>query len=377
LELILFVWNQILLGPATNFIIVLDRLLFGSYGLAIIVFTIVLRLVTLPLTLRQMNSSKKMSTLQPKLQEIQKKYSDPKRRSEETMKLYKEEGVNPAGCLIPTLIQFPIWIALYQVIRITLGTTPESLIDLSHRLYPWSFVQEAVPLASHFLWLNLGAPDRTFILPILVFATMWLQQKLTMTQTTMQAGSQTAQTNQMMLWFLPLLFAYFSTSVPSGLALYWVITNFAGIALNYFVFDWHGKHPMEIMGLRDFKLSKLNPLAMFAPPPRGGRPSGRPQPTGRGRDGATARNQSRDEAPAESVATPLRTPRNGASNRQRQRNSGPAQRKNQPKAPPVTRPGQPSGENRTGRLESDPAGGYGDAGNNGGSETRSNDGRGS
>ena len=70
---------------------------------------------------------------------------------------------------------------------------------------------------------------------------MWLQQKLTMTQTTMQAGSQTAQTNQMMLWFLPLLFAYFSTSVPSGLALYWVITNIAGIALNYFVFDWHGK----------------------------------------------------------------------------------------------------------------------------------------
>lgn len=381
MELILFVWNQILLGPATNFIIVLDRLLFGSYGLAIIVFTILLRLVTLPLTLRQMNSSKKMSTLQPKLQEIQKKYSDPKRRSEETMKLYKEEGVNPAGCLIPTLIQFPIWIALYQVIRITLGTTPESLIDLSHRLYPWSFVQGAVPLASHFLWLNLGAPDHTFILPFLVFATMWLQQKLTMTQTTMAAGSQTAQTNQMMLWFLPLLFAYFSTSVPSGLALYWVITNIAGIALNYFVFDWHGKHPMEILGLRNFKLSNVNPLAMFAPQARGSRASGRPPATGangRNRNGAAPRNQPReDNQTIEGTATPIRAPRNGASSRQRQRNGGPAQRKNQPKAPPVTRPGQSPGDTRTERLDSDPAGGYGDAGNNGGSETRSNDGRGS
>ncbi len=77
----------------------------------------------MPLMLRQMQSSKRMTRLQPRIQEIQKKHSDPKRRTAEMQKLYKEEGVNPLGCLAPTLIQFPIWIALYQVIRITLGTT--------------------------------------------------------------------------------------------------------------------------------------------------------------------------------------------------------------------------------------------------------------
>ncbi len=369
MQLIGFVWNQILIGPATNFIIVLDRLLFGSYGLAIIVFTILLRLATLPLTLRQMNSSKKMSTLQPKLQEIQKKYSDPKRRSEETMKLYKSEGVNPAGCLVPTLIQFPIWIALYQVIRITLGTTPESLIDLSHRLYPWNFLQQAVPLTSHFLWLNLGAPDGTLVLPVLVFVTMWLQQKLTMTQTAMQGNAQTAQTNQMMLWFLPLLFAYFSYSVPSGLALYWVITNIAGITLNYFVFDWHGKHSMEILGLRNFKLSNLNPASMFAPPQRGARSAGRPLPAGangRVRNGATPR--AAREVITDDTSTPVQ--RNGGPVRQRQRNGTPPSRRGQPKAPPVARPQRQLNQNQTGRLGTDSDSGDSD------SETRADDGRG-
>jgi len=391
-ELINFVWNQILIGPATNFIVVLDRLLFGSYGLAIIVFTIVLRLVTLPLQLRQMHSSKRMSSLQPRIQELQKKYSDPKRRSEETMKLYKEEGVNPAGCLLPTLIQFPIWIALYQVIRITLGTTPESLIDLSHRLYPWSFVQQAVPLTSHFLWLNLGAPDKTLVLPILVFATMWLQQKLTMTQQSMTASAQTAQTNQMMLWFMPLLFGYFSYTVPSGLAMYWVITNIAGIALNYFVFDWHGTHPLDIIGARNFKLSNLNPAALLAPPAKNGRAAPRqqtrqPAPQRGSRQSSAAKGPSlpprrqrtpwpdraaAEAADAEAASTdesapsmpPLLGRSNGAAKARRANGTGLPSR-NQPKAPPVARRTPPT----TGRLNADGAAGNGEA------ETRSNDGR--
>ncbi|MHB8574602.1 MAG: YidC/Oxa1 family membrane protein insertase [Dehalococcoidia bacterium] len=360
--LIGFIWNQVLLGPATNFIVVLDRLLFGSYGLAIIVFTLVLRGLTMPLTLRQMQSSKKMSKLQPRIQEIQKKYgSDAKKKSEATMALYKEEGVNPAGCLIPTLIQFPIWIALYQVIRITLGTTPESLIDLSHRLYPWSFVQHAVPLTSHFLWLNLGARDTTYIMPVLVFITMWLQQKLTMTPATMQPNSQTAQTNQMMLWMMPAVFAWFSLTVPSGLAVYWVITNFAGIALNYFVFDWHTKPLSEALGLRDFSLAGI--AAAFAPKPRAG---ARPAPSRNGRPPVRTARETRPNLPQPRQETdggdagPERPAGPG-----RRRNAATPQRKQQPKAPPVARPARPS----TGRLGSDPAG------SNGGPETRSRDGR--
>src|SRR5579883_3094260 len=266
--LIGFVWNQILINPFTNLTVALARALFGSYGLAIIVFTLLLRVLFRSLTIRQIQSSKKMSALQPRIQEIQKKYSDPKRRSEETMKLYKEEGVNPAGCVVPLLIQFPVLIALYEVIRITLGSTPESLIDLSHRLYPWSFIQHAVPLTSHFLWLNLGTADKTYILPVLVFATMWVQQKLTMTPQTMAANSQTKQTNQMMLWFMPLLFAWFTVSVPSGLAVYWVISNVAGIAVNYYVFDWRDKPVSEMLGLSDFSLGSIKNILLPAPQPR-------------------------------------------------------------------------------------------------------------
>jgi YidC/Oxa1 family membrane protein insertase len=371
LELISFVWNQILISPAINFMIVLSRLLFGSFGLAIIVFTLVLRLVTLPLTLRQLNSSKKMQVLQPKLQEIQKKYSDPKRRSEETMKLYKTEGVNPAGCLLPTLIQFPIWIALYQVIRITLGATPESLIDLSHRLYPWAFIQQSVPLAAHFLWLNLGAPDTTLVMPILVFVTMWVQQKLTMSQATMTPNSQTAQTNQMMLWFMPILFAYFSLNLPSGLALYWVVTNIAGIALNYSVYDWHGKPLIEILGFKNFSLKSLG--GIFLPRPRTTVPAARSQPQrGRGttnpasggRGSTDPINGRADDTGT--VPTPL-TNRNGVPGGRNRRQNAPQQRKTQPKAPPVVRRVPPT----TGRLGTD------SAGNDGGAETRSGDGRGS
>ena len=351
-----FIWNQVLIAPATNFMVVLDRLLFGNYGLAIIVFTLFLRLVTLPLTLRQMRSSKKMSQLQPKMQEIQKKYSDPKRRSEETMKLYKQEGVNPAGCLVPTLIQFPIWIALYQVIRLTLGNTPESLIDLSHRLYPWSFIQHAVPLTSHFLWMNLGLADQTYILPFLVFATMWLQQKLTMTRTAMAANSQSAQTNQMMLWFMPLIFAWLSLNLPSGLGLYWIMTNVVGIVMNYFVFEWHGTHPADIVGLRNFSLSNVG--SIFMPPARkpGTRPVRRPQAPARdrGRNSANGQTESSDEQPATRFSGGSS---NGAARGQsRRRNAAPPARKAQPKAPPVGR-----------RLPPAP-------GSEGGTETRSNDG---
>lgn len=372
-EVISFVWNQILITPSTNLIVVLDRLFFGSYGLAIIVFTLLLRAATMPLTMRQIQSSKKMQTLQPKLQEIQKKYSDPKRRSEETMKLYKEEGVNPAGCLVPTLIQFPIWIALYDVIKTTLGSTPESLITLSHTLYPWSFIQHAVPLTSHFLWLNLGTGDKTYIMPVLVFVTMWVQQKLTMTPQTMAANSQTKQTNQMMLWFMPLLFAWFTISVPSGLAVYWVISNLAGIAVNYYVFEWQNKPVSEMLGLSSFSLAEIKNLLLPSPQPRNqrrpnSRPPQRPQP--RERDSREARD---DRDSAELLTGPGDEPRpmqpngrNGRAAQARRRTAAPPP-KLQPKAPPVTRPAP--APRRTGRLDSDPAAG------NGGAEMRSSDGR--
>ena len=241
-------WDYFLVNPMVNVTVVLARILFDNFGLAIIVFTLLMRFATLPLTLRQVHSQRKMSQLQPQLNEIQKRVKDPKKRSEETMKLYKEAGASPAGCLLPMLIQFPIWIALYQVIRIVLGSTPETLIDLSNRLYPWSFIQQAIPLGNHFLIWDMGQPDRYYVMAVLVGGSMWIQQKLTMSQAAMTPSNQTqAQTNQMLLYMMPLMFGYFTVTVPTGLAIYWLLTNLVGIVMNYYVFGWRGTSLVDIL----------------------------------------------------------------------------------------------------------------------------------
>jgi YidC/Oxa1 family membrane protein insertase len=108
-------FDTVLLRPMLNFLAILSNYLFGSFGLAIVVLTVIVRLATLPLTQRQLRSTRAMQELQPKMKELQKKYAkDKERLNQETMKLYKEQGVNPLGCAFPMLVQFPIWIALYH-----------------------------------------------------------------------------------------------------------------------------------------------------------------------------------------------------------------------------------------------------------------------
>jgi YidC/Oxa1 family membrane protein insertase len=148
------------------------------------------------------------------------------------MKLYKEHGVNPLGCLGPTLIQMPIFIALYGVIRITLGNTPENVLELSSRLYPVGFIQNAIPLSTKFLWMDLGETGN-FFLVILVFVSMWLQQRISSGRNQAAAGTQQAQMNQMMQWMMPALFAWFVIAVPAGLGLYWVASTTIGIILQW------------------------------------------------------------------------------------------------------------------------------------------------
>ena len=226
------VWHLIIGNPVLNVLIALSHLLSGSFGLAIIALTIIVRLISWPLTKRQLNSSKALQDMQPKIQELQKKYGKNKQKlQQETMKLYKEAGVNPLGCLWPMLVQFPIWIALYQAIMRALATTPENLLDLAHRLYSWDIVNQAIPLNSHFLWLDLGQPDPYFILAIIVGGTMWVQQKMTQAPA---VDPRQQSTSRMMLLMMPLMFGFITLMVPSGLALYWAVSNIIGIITQYF-----------------------------------------------------------------------------------------------------------------------------------------------
>ena len=128
-------WDIVLLQPLINVLIELSHYLFSNFGITIILLTLVIRFILMPLTMKQLRSSKKMQDLQPQLQELQKKYAkDRQKLAQEQMKLYKESGVNAAGCAIPMIIQFPIWIALYQAIILTLAVNPEALLNLSRYL---------------------------------------------------------------------------------------------------------------------------------------------------------------------------------------------------------------------------------------------------
>jgi len=222
-----------------NILIVVSGALFNNFGLSIIVLTVVVRVLTMPLTMKQLKSTKAMQEMQPKMAELQKKFGKDKQKlAQEQMRMYKESGVNPAGCLLPMLVQMPIWIALFQSIIRVLAVVPEDFLKLSGHLYSaWPQVFSLVPLNSHFLWLDLAVPDRFLMLPILVGGTMWVQQKMVMSRT----GDPKQQTqSQMMLWMMPLMFAFLTLQFPSGLALYWVISNIITIVLQYYMTGWGG-----------------------------------------------------------------------------------------------------------------------------------------
>jgi len=204
--------------------------------MAIIALTIIVNVCMYPLTMRQLNVMKATQALQPKLAELKKKYGqDRQRMAQEQMRLYKESGMSPAGCLVPMLIQMPIWIALFQSIMMSLAVAPEGLLNLSRYLYSWPVVYSILPLGKDFLWLNLAEPD--MLLAILVGSTMWLQQKMTMSTS---ADPKQAAQSRMMLWMMPLMFGFFCLSFPSGLALYWATSNIISIGIQYFVTGWGG-----------------------------------------------------------------------------------------------------------------------------------------
>lgn len=180
-----------------------------SYALAIIMLTLLLKLALFPLTQKQMKSMRGMQQIQPKIKEIQEKYKkkDPKKMQEQMMQLYKDYNVNPlAGCL-PLLVQMPILIALFKAMLVFDFKDPEH---------------------AGFLWItSLSQTDHLYILPILAGLTTFMQARLT--------TSTTDQTQRIMLYMMPILIIWISTTVPSGLVLYWIVFNLAGYAQQYYV----------------------------------------------------------------------------------------------------------------------------------------------
>ena len=155
-------WNTFILEPMINALILIYQFLGQNFGLSILLFTALVRLITLPLTYQQMRSTMVMSEIQSsdRYKKMQEKYKNDKQKlSEEQMKLFREVGYNPfSGCL-GLIIQFPIIIGLYQAIIRAMAATPAQLFDLSKHIY--SFISTGlIPLNSQFLYMNLGQPER-------------------------------------------------------------------------------------------------------------------------------------------------------------------------------------------------------------------------
>ena len=238
MEFIIDTWNLVIIQPMINGLVMLYSVFFSNFGIAVIAFTLIVRMIMIPLSVKQSRQIKSMGALQPLMKEIQAKHKNDKQRaSQETMRLYKDHGVNPLGCLGPMFIQFPIWIGLYQAILQTVPSNPESLVGLSRHLYGWlPQVHKVVPIDSSFLWLDLAKPDPSpFIMPILVGDSMFVMQKMSSMPA---ADDRQASTNRMMLWMMPLMFGFFTLNFPSGLAVYWVVSNVIGVAIQGFITGW-------------------------------------------------------------------------------------------------------------------------------------------
>lgn len=256
-------WNTLIIDPMVNTLLWIYDLLWNNFGLAIIVFTVLIRLITLPLTYQQTKSAQKMQELQKskEWQDIQKKHKgDREKLSQEQMRIYKEKGISPFGSCLPTVIQFPIIIGLYQAIIASLAVTPTQLFNLSTHIYPFIPAAALIPLDNTFLWMNLSQPERLTIagigipvLAIFVVITTYIQSKL-MTPPS-QPGEQGAQMTQAMNLYMPFLMGWLAYSFAAGLALYFIVGNLFTIA-QYAIMgkvDWHNLLPA---GLTPKKVTK-------------------------------------------------------------------------------------------------------------------------
>lgn len=177
----------------------------GNFGLAIIGATIIIKIILLPLTLKQDKSMKNMKKLQPEMEKIKEQYKhDPKLQQQKTMELYQKHKVNPAGGCLPLLIQLPILWALFGVLR-----------------------GDIVPQDSTFLWMQLVNPDPFYILPVLNGVVSFVQQKV-------MGSSDNPQMKNMMYMF-PIMMVFISYKMPAGLQIYWLTSSLAGVIQQYLI----------------------------------------------------------------------------------------------------------------------------------------------
>lgn len=224
------VWSEIWNGIVAFFNVLLQAFyrFSGNYGLAIIILTVLIKVALIPLTIKQTRSMLAMQKIQPEIKKLQEKYKDDKERlSQEMMKFYRENKINPLGGCLPLLLQLPVFFALFTVLRKYLLTPPALIVGNSLSVFAGMNTMGSAAYASlpvikqaGFLWMgNLADTTRIadpyFVLIILLAASTWYSQKQVMTDP--------RQKNMMII--MPIITAFIGYSLPAGVVLYWTTTN--------------------------------------------------------------------------------------------------------------------------------------------------------
>ncbi len=226
-------WETIIIQPFVNVLLLINSLV-NNFGISIILFTILIRLLTHPLTVSQFKATKAMQDLQedPQYKRIQEKYkNDREKLAQEQMKLYQEKGVKPLGSCLPSLVQLLLILGLYQSVTRAMAASPLELFKLQNIIYPRLInAAELLPLENQFLWMDLGQPERISVfglsipfLAILVVVTTFLQSRLLQPPTSQ--NDQAAMMSKSMSIYMPILMGFMAYSLASGLAIYFLTSN--------------------------------------------------------------------------------------------------------------------------------------------------------
>ncbi len=267
-----YLFNLIFAFPIFNGLMLLYRL-FGDFGLSIVILTLIIKLVLFPLTLQQLKSMKANQALQPRIQEIKKKYAkDQQAQMQATQALFKEYGINPmAGCL-PLVIQMPVLYGLFNALNLVVHGTEgvsaaKALANLNSHLYPFVEHFRVFPNLdfSWFAWLkflnpilhvnlpwtiSLANPDPTHILPIVAALATFVQLRMSQARTNVATtngkaapSDPTQQTMKMMQYIMPVFTFVIGLSFAAGLALYWTVSSVFQAVQQYFVTGWGSLMP--------------------------------------------------------------------------------------------------------------------------------------
>lgn len=243
--------RAVFFDPIFNALIALYNLL-GDMGLAIIALTVIIKLVMLPLANKALRAQRRMQALQPELKKLQEKHKEDRETlAREMMAFYQKEGVSPASSCLPTLVQIPVLIALFFVFK--------DAVTGQHFDSLYSFVQNPGPVDTSTLWgvLDLSKNPNSglaLILPVVTGAAMFVQSKMMLPK-----GDDLPALNKQLLYLFPLLTAFFATTLPAALALYWLTTTVFTIAQQYVIMkelpeakaraeaasDWNAANPAD------------------------------------------------------------------------------------------------------------------------------------